>query len=431
VKDKGNWEVLLGTPVSHLLSLSGYRPQKHERVVMGGPMMGFALPTTELPVVKTTNCLLAPTEKELPTNNPAMACIRCGMCADACPADLLPQQLYWFSKAQEFDKAEQHNLFDCIECGACSYVCPSEIPLVQYYRFAKGSVREERAASEKAEQARIRYEARIERQEREKAEKEAKRKARAEAAAKAQSVKKDAPAKAAPAASESSTDLEKLQKQLSAAQAAVTKTKDKLEAARNDEAAADKVPAFEAALAKTQDKIKALAKEIAAAKKAAKANPDGASPGNPDSTDKGDPNSPERLKKKWEMAEGRLETARKRLAEAELEGSENVDALRSGVEKQQVRVNDAKAAYEAAVTGQPDSEETPVKATPEASDKPDIEQLKRKQLAQQDRVEKARERLEMAKAEGLDSVEALERALTKQLDKLAAVDEQISNAGEK
>jgi len=431
VKDKGNWEVLLGTPVSHLLSLSGYRPQKRERVVMGGPMMGFALPTTELPVVKTTNCLLAPTEKELPTNNPAMACIRCGMCADACPADLLPQQLYWFSKAQEFDKAEQHNLFDCIECGACSYVCPSEIPLVQYYRFAKGSVREERAASEKAEQARIRYEARIERQEREKAEKEAKRKARAEAAAKAQSVKKDAPAKAAPAASESSTDLEKLQKQLSAAQAAVTKTKDKLEAARNDEAAADKVPAFEAALAKTQDKIKALAKEIAAAKKAAKANPDGASHGNPDSTDKGDPNSPERLKKKWEMAEGRLETARKRLAEAELEGSENVDALRSGVEKQQVRVNDAKAAYEAAVTGQPDSEETPVKATPEASDKPDIEQLKRKQLAQQDRVEKARERLEMAKAEGLDSVEALERALTKQLDKLAAVDEQISNAGEK
>ncbi|MDQ4423881.1 MAG: electron transport complex subunit RsxC [Thalassolituus sp.] len=426
VRDKGNWEVLLGTPVSHLLSLSGYRPAKRERVVMGGPMMGFALPTTGLPVVKTTNCLLAPTDKELPTNNPAMACIRCGLCADACPADLLPQQLYWFSKAQEFDKAEQHNLFDCIECGACSYVCPSEIPLVQYYRFSKGAIREERAAAEKAEQARIRYEARIERQEREKAEKEAKRKARAEAAAKAQSAKKEAPiAKAAPTTESTATepttdaDLEKLQKQLSAAQAAVAKTKEKLEAARENPEMADKIPAFESALTKTQDKIKTLAKEIAAAKKAAKAAPAATGP------DKGDPNSPERLQKKWETAAARLDTARKRLEDAEAEGADTVDALRTGVEKQEARVAEAKAAYEAALKSGTDSKPTEATAT-----KPDAEQLQKKLLAQKDRVEKARERLEMARAEKLDSVDALEKALNKQLEKLAAFEAQTSTTGE-
>lgn len=439
VRDKGNWEVLLGTPVSHLLSLSGYRPAKRERVVMGGPMMGFALPTTELPVVKTTNCLLAPTEKELPTNNPAMACIRCGLCAEACPADLLPQQLYWFSKAQEFDKAEQHNLFDCIECGACSYVCPSEIPLVQYYRFSKGAIREERAAAEKAEQARIRYEARIERQEREKAEKEAKRKARAEAAAKAQSVKKEAPAaKASPVAEPAANaDLEKLQKQLAAAQAAVAKTKEKLEAAREDPEKADKIPAFESALAKTQDKIKTLAKDIAAAKKAAKSAP--AAPG----PDKGDPNSPERLQKKWETAAARLETARKRLADAEADGADTVDALRAGVEKQEARVAEAKAAYEASLNSDASAStgaslETAVSnnagtdntSAETVAAKPNSEQLQKKLLAQKDRVEKAKERLEMARAEGLDSVEALEKALNKQLDKLAAFEAQASTTGE-
>ena len=112
VHSAGNWEVLIGTPVGELLELADYTVQKRERVIMGGPMMGFALPSLDIPVVKTTNCLLAPTEKELPTNKASIACIRCGMCADACPAALLPQPLYWLSKAAEFNKAEQHKLFD-------------------------------------------------------------------------------------------------------------------------------------------------------------------------------------------------------------------------------------------------------------------------------------------------------------------------------
>jgi electron transport complex protein RnfC len=108
-----------------------------------------------------------------------MPCIRCGRCADACPASLLPQQLYWFARAKEFDKAENHHLFDCIECACCSHVCPSHIPLVDYYRFAKAEVRAQRAAKEKAEHARQRHDFQLERQERakrERAEKLAKHK---------------------------------------------------------------------------------------------------------------------------------------------------------------------------------------------------------------------------------------------------------------
>ncbi len=177
-----NFEVLLGTPMSYLLALAGYQPQKNRRLIMGGPMMGFTLPSPDVPIVKTTNCLLAPTEIELPTPTPAQACIRCGMCAQACPASLLPQQMFWFAQGKEFEKLENHNLFDCIECGACSWVCPSNIPLVQYYRASKAEILQLRRDNEKSEQARIRFEARQERLAAADAEKEAKRAARKKAA---------------------------------------------------------------------------------------------------------------------------------------------------------------------------------------------------------------------------------------------------------
>ncbi len=431
LQQPGNWEALIGTPVSHLLQLAGYQPQKRERVIMGGPMMGFALPGLDLPITKSSNCLLAPTEKELPPNDIAMACIRCGMCADACPADLLPQQLYWFSKSQEFDKAEQHNIFDCIECGACSYVCPSHIPLVQYYRYAKGAIREERAAQAKAERARQRFEERLARQEREVAEKEAKRKARAEAAAKAQAAKPAVAADSAAAtsntpAADGNAELEKLQKQFDAAQSALAKTKEKLEAARADEAMADKVPLFENALSKTQDKIKDLAKQLAAAKKATKAAPAAAATTD---TDKGDPNSPERLKRKWETAQARLDTALKRLAEAKEQGLDTVDALQTGVDKQQERVNEAKAAYDASVASGLDADSAAESraANNNATDQAaNIDALNKKILAQQDRVAKMQERLDMAKAEGLDTVDALTLGVQKQQDKLLQLQQELA-----
>jgi len=192
VARQGNIEVLLGTPIEALLAHFNIQQEQLHRLIMGGPMMGFTLDSVTLPIVKATNCILAATNRELPDPAPEQACIRCGMCSEACPATLLPQQLYWFSKSREFDKALSHNLLDCIECGACSYVCPSNIPLVQYYRFAKGEIRIEEHERTSSDHARLRFEARTARLEQEEAEKEAKRQARAEAAAAAKIAKEAA-----------------------------------------------------------------------------------------------------------------------------------------------------------------------------------------------------------------------------------------------
>ncbi|MEC9024913.1 MAG: electron transport complex subunit RsxC [Pseudomonadota bacterium] len=176
VESPSNFRALLGTPVSHLLDEANYNPKKQKapKVIMGGPMMGFTLSDATIPVVKTTNCLLVPAKKELVDDNAERPCIRCSACADACPASLLPQQMFWHAKAKEYDKAEEYDLFDCIECGACAYVCPSEIPLVHYYRQAKSEIRIQRDEKNKAEKAKQRFEARKERLEREKLEREEK-----------------------------------------------------------------------------------------------------------------------------------------------------------------------------------------------------------------------------------------------------------------
>lgn len=181
-----NYETLIGTPVSHMLANSEFSEDACSRLVMGGPMMGFSLTSADVPIVKTTNCILAPSYQEIPEDEPAQACIRCGMCAEACPVSLLPQQLFWYSQAKDYERLEAHNLFDCIECGACSYVCPSNIPLVQHYRHSKGEINKARADKVKSDQARQRFEFHQQRIERAEKEKEQKRAARRNAAEKAQ-----------------------------------------------------------------------------------------------------------------------------------------------------------------------------------------------------------------------------------------------------
>ncbi|EKO3705086.1 electron transport complex subunit RsxC [Vibrio metschnikovii] len=172
-KQPTNVWTLLGTPVAHLLEKFAYQADKKlPRLIMGGPMMGFTLPHAQVPITKTSNCILAPTSKEISAPQAEMACIRCGLCADACPASLLPQQLQWHAKAEEYDKCEELNLKDCIECGACAYVCPSEIPLVQYYRQAKAEIRTRKREAEAAERAKQRFEEKKARMERDKAERE-------------------------------------------------------------------------------------------------------------------------------------------------------------------------------------------------------------------------------------------------------------------
>lgn len=176
-KPQNLWLRLGSTFNDAIEAAGGYLPDARQ-LVMGGPMMGVAMSNDTVPVIKATNCILVQDSSALPKT--PMACIRCGECAEVCPAQLLPQQLYWHARAKDFDKSMDYNLFDCIECGCCSYVCPSQIPLVQYYRFAKTEIRQQEADRKKSDIARERHEfhqARLEKAAREKAEKLAAKKA--------------------------------------------------------------------------------------------------------------------------------------------------------------------------------------------------------------------------------------------------------------
>lgn len=176
VKEPQNFEVLLGTSFSHLVQAAGGYTNKAERLLMGGLMMGYAMHTDEIPVVKATNCILVLPESDLAySSDMAMPCTRCGKCTEVCPPKLLPQQLYWHSRANDMERVQKHNLADCIECGCCSYVCPSNIDLVAYFTHAKGALREERQKQEKIDQARERFEFRDFRIQRNKEERDAKR----------------------------------------------------------------------------------------------------------------------------------------------------------------------------------------------------------------------------------------------------------------
>lgn len=175
-----NWETLLGTPIGEFTAL-GKPKADTDGYLMGGPMMGFDIPGDMAPVVKATNCVIARSPALFPPPPPELPCIRCGSCADACPHELQPFELYWFSRARNFGKTQEYNLFDCIECGCCSYVCPSHIPLVQYFRFSKSEIWTREREKNKADSAKARFEWRNARDEREKAEK-AERLAKAAAA---------------------------------------------------------------------------------------------------------------------------------------------------------------------------------------------------------------------------------------------------------
>lgn len=185
VASPANFEVPLGVPVTALLEAAGGNLPGTNEYIMGGPMMGFNLPSPEVPVTKATNCIIAGAPKLFPAPPPALPCIRCARCADACPVNLQPQELYWFSKSSNIEKARDYKLFDCIECGCCSYVCPSHIPLVQYFRYAKSEAIAQDRAQEAANVARERNEfrlLRIEREKQERAQKHAQKAAGAKAA---------------------------------------------------------------------------------------------------------------------------------------------------------------------------------------------------------------------------------------------------------
>ncbi|MCC1497238.1 electron transport complex subunit RsxC [Alcanivorax sp. 1008] len=394
--EAGNFEVLIGTPVASLLKAAGADMDKIGRLVMGGPMMGFTLHSTAIPVVKTSNCILAATEQELPAPATEQPCIRCGSCADVCPADLLPQQLYWYAKNQDLERAQQYNLMDCIECGACAYVCPSHIPLVQYYRFAKGEVRNALQEQQKADRARVRFEARQQRLADEQAEKEARRKARLQgskasaapgvdmAALKAASLQASAAYKAAVKALKAAevdgrdqlaaltSEVEQLKAKADAAKAAVRDAGNapaapvvdvaalkaaSLAASAEYKAAVKAMKAAEAAgedvsaLRSAADALKAKADAAKAAVRDAgpaiqTAAPSSASAAVPEKSDDTAQRAQKMkaLKTAYNVSHKQFKEASAALERAERDGSDNLDELRKQVERFKLKSDKAKEA---------------------------------------------------------------------------------------
>ena len=170
--------IRIGTAARDLIQQSGGERHEHSaenRHIIGGPMMGYEIASLDTPLQKTGNSLLILPAAPAPEETP---CIRCSRCADACPMELLPQQLLWYSQSNQHNRLKQYRLFDCIECGICAAVCPSGIPLVQYYRHSKGDIRAADKKAQDAEHARARHEARTARLEREAAERQAQMDAR-------------------------------------------------------------------------------------------------------------------------------------------------------------------------------------------------------------------------------------------------------------
>ncbi len=198
IKTPGNYWIPFGTTIESIMQHFDISDFTNQPVVMGGPLMGQPIFNYQAPVTKATNCLIfniAATDEKmwLTQSTQHQPCIRCGECDKACPVDLLPQQLFWFSQSDQWDNLENQGLFDCIECGACAYVCPSEIPLVHYYRYGKSSIKTIQRNHEKSEKAKKRFEFREMRLARAKEERALKHKKAAEARKKAAQDKKADP----------------------------------------------------------------------------------------------------------------------------------------------------------------------------------------------------------------------------------------------
>lgn len=141
IKEPKNLLTKVGTLISHLIEECGGFKNGTSKVVSGGPMMGFALPSLDVPVTKGTSGILVMTEKEVIHAEDYKPCIRCGRCVDICPMNLMPSMLSVLSEAGHYEETKDYNLFDCFECGSCAYVCPSNRPIVQFVRLAKSMVK--------------------------------------------------------------------------------------------------------------------------------------------------------------------------------------------------------------------------------------------------------------------------------------------------
>ncbi|MCM8792280.1 MAG: electron transport complex subunit RsxC [Candidatus Omnitrophica bacterium] len=131
-----NLLVRIGSPIKELINYCGPLKEEPKKIVLGGPMMGIAQYTDEVPVIKTTSGVVAFGESEVMVSKESF-CIRCGRCVEYCPVGLMPAILSLSSQSQNWQLAKEYNVFDCIECGLCSYVCPAKRNMVQYIKTAK------------------------------------------------------------------------------------------------------------------------------------------------------------------------------------------------------------------------------------------------------------------------------------------------------
>lgn len=180
VRRPGNYQVRLGTPIETLIAFAGGYREDAARLIVGGPLMGLALPHDAFPVTKATNCILVLAASELARPEPELPCIRCMACAEVCPARLLPQELLRRVRARQWPEAESAGLSACIECGCCDLVCPSHIPLADWFRFGKGELGARAEEERRAREAKRRHEERQARLAREAAEREARRREQTE-----------------------------------------------------------------------------------------------------------------------------------------------------------------------------------------------------------------------------------------------------------
>ncbi|MBE3576477.1 MAG: electron transport complex subunit RsxC [Limnochordales bacterium] len=144
VREPGNFWVAIGTPIGEVLRQAGLKEAPVRKVIMGGPMMGLATSSLELPILKGCSGLLAFTAEQ-ETLAESLPCVRCGRCLEVCPQGLAPVRLTQLVAAGMVTEAATNGLLDCVECGACAYICPSRRPLVQYLRQGKAELRRRQA----------------------------------------------------------------------------------------------------------------------------------------------------------------------------------------------------------------------------------------------------------------------------------------------